>query len=188
MAGDPMARRLRGAAAALTAIGGLTGATASEPRGELATPLGKEEPRPVRNETARPADEVLTIRLFRIEKGTFPEFLKESQEGVWPFFEKLGARIVGMWQVVPGPGSDGPPADYDEVYLMTRYASVEHWAATREASKLGGNGPDYEAMRKALAARHAVTISTEVVFLKGFTGPNGPYYMPGTGERFVPAQ
>ena len=68
-------------------------------------------------------------RYFRIRKGTFDEFLKVSVEGVWPFFEKIGARVTGMWKVeytgVPGEASKESP-DYDEVYLSTRYASLEH--------------------------------------------------------------
>jgi hypothetical protein len=141
---------------------------------------------PVRNEAARPADEVVTLRYFRIKKGTFDQFLKASLEGVWPYFEKIGSRIIGMWQVFPAEGVEGPSkpsADYDEVYLMTRYASVEHWAATRDPVKMGGNGPDWEKCRAALALRNSLTISTTVTFMKGRAG-GGPYYMPGLAEKY----
>jgi len=143
---------------------------------------------PVRNEAARPGEEITTLRYWRIRKGGFPQFLEASEQGVWPFFEKIGARILGMWLVVPPPGANEASAEYDEVYLATRYASIAHWEATRDAASLGGDGPDYDALQKALAVRQSLTIETRLTVLKGVTGPLGPYYMPGTGERFQPAR
>ena len=140
---------------------------------------------PVRNLTAQPGEEIVTIRYWKIRKGTFPQFLEASETGIWPFFEKIGARIVGMWQVIPPPDGKEASPDYDEVYLTTRYASVEHWAATRDAAAMGGDGPDYAALQAALAVRQSLTIETKVTFLKGATGPLGPVYLPGTGEKFV---
>ena len=113
--------------------------------------------------------------------------LSTSQRGIWPFFEKIGARIVGMWQVIPPPDGKEASPDYDEVYLTTRYASLEHWAATRDAAALGGDGPDYAALQKALAVRQSLTIETKVTYMKGVVGPLGPVFMPGTGEKFVAA-
>lgn len=147
---------------------------------------------PVRNRAADPAligDEgIVTLRYWKIEKGAFPEFLSASQHGVWPYFEKIGARVIGMWQVMPAPNEDAISPDYDEVYLATRYASVEHWAATRNAVSLGGDGPDYRALQDALAVRRDLTIETRLTFLNGATGPMGPYFLPGTEEAFEPAQ
>ncbi|HYA15969.1 MAG TPA: hypothetical protein VEF06_00815 [Bryobacteraceae bacterium] len=100
-------------------------------------------PHPVRNDVAQPGQEVVTIRYFRIKKGTFDQFLKASQEGVWPFFNKMGVRMIGMWKVVDLPGAPGPKREnpgYDEVYLATRYASLAHWQATREDAKLAATG------------------------------------------------
>jgi hypothetical protein len=142
---------------------------------------------PVRNLTAQPGDEITTIRYWKIRKGTFPQFLEASQTGVWPFFEKIGARVVGMWLVVPGPNQQPASPDYDEVYLTTRYASLDHWASTRDAAALGGDGPDYAAMQAALAMRQSLTIETKVTFLKGVVGPLPPVFLPGTGETFARA-
>lgn len=142
---------------------------------------------PIRNFAARPGEEIVTIRYWKIKKGTFPQFLEASQRGVWPYFEKIGARIVGMWQVIPPPDGQQASPDYDEVYLTTRYASLEHWAATRDAAALGGDGPDYAELQKALDIRRSLTIETKVTYLKGATGPLGPVFLPGTGEKFVPA-
>jgi hypothetical protein len=140
------------------------------------------KPHPVRNGVAQAGEEIVTMRNFHIKKGTFPEFLKASQEEVWPYFEKIGSRIVGMWLVFDPDG--GPKKDYDEVYLMTRYASVEHWRATRDAVALGGDGPDWLKCRHGLDVRQSLTISTSVVFMQGATQVNKPYFMPGLVESY----
>lgn len=136
----------------------------------------------VRHDVAQAGDPVVTLRYFRIRKGSFPEFLKASEEGVWPFFEKIGSRVIGMWQVIhpAEAGATAPRAspDYDEVWLMTRYASVEHWQATRDMAGLGGNGPDYDKARKALELRDSLTLETSVQFLQGTTWQNPPVYLP----------
>lgn len=142
---------------------------------------------PVRNQAAQPGQEIVTIRYFRIRKGSFPEFLRVSQEGVWPYFEKIGSRVLGMWQVIPDPEGKGEARDYDEVYLATRYASLAHWSATRDAAALGGDGPDYAALQEALKVRRSLTLETRVTYLQGLTGPLPPVFLPPTGERFVPA-
>ena len=54
----------------------------------------------VQNQVAQPSQPITTMRYWRIEKGGFPRFLRTSQEGVWPYFEKIGARVVGMWKVL----------------------------------------------------------------------------------------
>lgn len=144
-------------------------------------------PHPVRNDVAQPGEEIVTIRYFRIKKGTFPQFLKASQDDVWPFFDKIGSRLIGMWQVFSAEGVDSqtrPNPEYDEVYLSTRYASLDHWKATRDAVSLGGNGPDWEKCQRGLALRQSLTLSTNVIFLKGAMATNAPAYMPGLAETY----
>lgn len=146
-------------------------------------------PAPVRNDTARESDEIVTLRYFKIKKGAFPEFYRASVEGVWPYFEKIGARVVGMWQIVH-PAVDGSATseespEYDEVYLMTRYASVEHWRATRETYKHGGNGPDWSKCMAAINLRRELTIETSLQFLKGHKWDNAPWFMPGLDETYT---
>lgn len=146
------------------------------------------KPRPVRNDVAQPGEEIVTLRHFRIRKGTFDQFLKASQEGVWPYFEKLGSRVIGMW-VETFPVVDGRPVgqespDYEDVYLMTRYASVEHWRATRDMATHGGNGPDWVKCRDALALRQTLTLESSVKFLKGDKWDNPPFFLPGLAEEY----
>ena len=156
-------------------------------RGGLNQAKDADRPHPVRNDVAQPGEEIVTLRYFKIKKGSFDEFLKVSIEGVWPYFEKLGSRVIGMWKVIAPAGVEGAPPenkDYDEVYLSTRYAGVDHWKASRDAIQHGGNGPDWVKCKAALDRRNALTISSNVVFLKGSMAPGGPYYMPGLDERY----
>lgn len=90
-----------------------------------------------------------------------------------------------MWKVIEAegvPGQSKPNNDYDEVYLSTRYASLDHWKATRDATSLGGNGPDWEKCQRGLALRRSLTLSTKVIFLKGAMAANQPLYMPGISD------
>ncbi len=158
----------------------------AQTRGAL-RPTDDKAAHPVRNDVAQGGEEIITLRYFRIKKGTFDQFLKASQEDVWPYFDKIGARMIGMWKVFPAEGVEGQtPAnkDYDEVYLSTRYASLEHWKATREPTKLGGNGPDWEKCQRGLALRQSLTISSHVIFLKGAMAANAPQFMPGLKEAY----
>jgi hypothetical protein len=157
-------------------------------RGGLNPVRDADRPHPVRNDVAQPGEEIVTLRYFKIKKGSFDEFLKVSVEGVWPYFEKLGSRVIGMWKVITPAGVDGAPQtenkDFDEVYLSTRYASVEHWKASRDGVLHGGNGPDWLKCKAALDRRTALTISSNVIFLKGSMAPGGPYFMPGLNENY----
>ncbi len=150
--------------------------------------LGKDsiasqaEKRPVRNQVAQAGEEISALRYWKVRKGSYPEIRRLSEESIWPFFEKTGARIMGMWKVEPPPGQDGP-SDYDEVYLLTRYASFAHWKATRDMVGLGGNGPDFEAAIDAVRKRQELATETRVTFLKGGSSDGRPYFMPGLGER-----
>ena len=146
-------------------------------------------PHPVRNDVAQPGREIATIRYFRIKKGTFEVFLRTSQEDIWPFFDKMGARVIGMWKVFDPAGGEAPKRenkDYDEVYLTMRYASIEHWKATRDGAQLAGNGPDWERCQKGLALRQSLTLATNVIFLERAMATNGPFYMPWLKENYEP--
>lgn len=149
-----------------------------------------ERPLPVRNDAAQAGDEVVALRHFKIKKGRFDEFYQASVTGVWPYFEKMGARIIGMWKVIhptvdgTAAGTDSP--DYDDVYLVTRYASMDHWKMTRETVKHGGNGPDWDQCFEALRVRRDLTLDTSVSFLQGHKWDSAPWYMPGLDERYEP--
>jgi hypothetical protein len=156
-------------------------------------------PHPVRNDVPRPSTEIVTLRSFRIAKGSFEEFNRLSREGVWPFFEKVGARAIGQWKRVypqleqAARGGASEPArespDYDEAYMMFRYAGYEHWQATRPQvmARLGGDGPNYQACVEALRRRAALTLSSEVRFLEGYLHHSVPVFLPPLDEGYRPA-
>ncbi len=156
----------------------------------------QETPRPVRNDIARAGEEFLVLRHQQLMKGAHERFFELSRDGVWPYFEKNGARIVGQWRrVYPTPeeldrrgtevGAVESP-EFDEVYMMARYASYEHWQATRPAvmARLGGNGPDYEACVEALERRRDLTLDTSVRFLRGHFYGSPPVYLPPLDETY----
>jgi len=157
---------------------------ATEPFTGGLAPVREGASRPVRNDAHRAGREVVTLRYFKIKAGAFPEFLAASRDQIWPYFEKIGARVIGMWRVVPELGAKPDARDYDEVYLATRYASLEHWAATRDTVAHGGNGPDWDACKRGLDFRDGVTLATHVIFLEGEMAPGGPYFMPGLPEKY----
>ena len=143
------------------------------------------EPAPVRNDVAQPGGEVVTLRYWKIQKGAFGRFHEASVEGVWPFFEKIGARIVGQWKVVyPEEGNREENPDFDEVVMLTRYASYAHWQASRRPAELGGNGPDYDKLRDAIQLRRSLSIETSVEFLQGYMYQSPPVFMPGLKARY----
>jgi hypothetical protein len=77
-------------------------------------------------------------------------------------------------------------ADYDEVITMIRFASHAHWQAMRSerAVLIGGNGPDWQAWRRALDAQRALTRETSVEFLEGEMYHSPPVFTPSLGERY----
>ena len=95
----------------------------------------------VRNERPRTGTEVLVLRHQQLRKGAHDAYYRSSLDGVWPWYEKIGTRIVGQWMVID---PDEPAADH--AYRLARYASLEHWRATRDPAnvRLGGDGGDRE--------------------------------------------
>ena len=141
----------------------------------------------VRNGEARPGEEIVTLRYWKIDKGTFDQFLEASIDGVWPYYEKIGARIIGQWKVIyPERATDVESPDYDEVYMMTRYASYDHWQATRPrvSANLGGNGPDWQKMIEAVRFRQSLSQETSIQFLRGYLYDSPPIFLPGLGEQY----
>mgnify|MGYP000362637374 CR=1 FL=1 len=77
---------------------------------------------------------------------------------------------------------EGNSADYDEAILLTRYAGLAHWRASRAPFELGGNGPDAQALAKAHQYRQSVTLETSFKILNGKLADNGPYHMPAVTD------
>ena len=147
----------------------------------------EDAPHAVRLDVAQPGDELVAFRRYKIEKDRFDRFHVPLREAAWPFLEKIGVRPIGEWRrFYPAPpvGDRDESAAYDEAVTLTRYASYEHWQATRNLRGLGGDGPDYRAAMEAYEARHALTQETSVLFLQGDMFPNPPTYGPPLSERY----
>ena len=145
-------------------------------------------PLPVRNDVPREGEELLVLRHQKLRKGGHEGYYRLSVEGVWPWFEKIGTRIVGQWQVIRPDGSQANP-DYDEGYRLARYAGYAHWKATRQGQILGGNGPDYRKNTAALKARSRYVLGSDgAYFLQGRTAAAAPYHMPALAETYEPAE
>lgn len=153
--------------------------------------LTGQEPasRPVRNNVAQPGTELLVFRHQKLHKGGHEAYFELSRWGVWPWFEKIGSRIVGQWKVIH-PDASAEDPDFDHGYRLARYASYDHWKATRRGQVLlGGDGPDYHRSREALQARsHYVAGSDGAYFLEGKTAATQVYYMPALEELYQPAE
>ena len=159
--------------------------------GLVSASLGQQPdaPRPVRNDVPQEGTELLVLRHQKLHKGGHEAYFRLSREGVWPWFEKIGSRIVGQWMVIHPDRSEADAA-FDHGYRLARYASYEHWKATRRGHLLlGGDGPDYRRNREALSARnHYVVGSDGAYFLEGVTATTQPYYMPALEETYELAE
>jgi len=138
---------------------------------------------PVRNDVPRPGREILVLRHHELKKGAHEEFYRISRDDYWPYFERLGARVVGQWK------SYAPACvDSDDVYRLVRYASFEHWEATRadRAHRLiAGDGPARAKAQQALAERARLEIGSRgAYFLQGGPPPDAPLFMPALAERY----
>lgn len=98
---------------------------------------------------------IVVQRSFTIERGSFAEFERLSREGIWPYMEARGCKIVGLFTNMHG----GPS---DEIVLNTAYASMAHWEATRDDEPLPADASAelrelHSAYIAALRARREIT-------------------------------
>jgi len=114
-------------------------------------------PRPL-DATPPREDGVYAHRWFWLQPADWTEFQTLSEDGVWPYFESDGCRIVGLWRSMePGPLA--------KALLITRYPSVAHWERTRLQSPDAPPGADarlYERARTAARRRAEITIRSVV--------------------------
>ena len=111
---------------------------------------------------------IVVERSFTIERGTAVEFERLSREGVWPYMEARGCKILGLFMNLHG----GPS---NEIVLLTAYDSMAHWEATRDEAPLPNTADDdlkakYDAFRQALRARRDLTLVTSTRVLRPITG------------------
>ena len=156
--------------------------------------FAQDEPFPVRNDIPRDSQqEIIMMRHAYLEPGSYDYWYEQSMTGVWPWFERLGARILGDFEIVYPLGDDATP-NQDEALRFARYASYEHWQATRGNASAGdtggslilaGNGGLSEASTRGLQNRRQVSQGSRGgVFLQGYMAETRPIYMPGLAENY----
>ena len=81
---------------------------------------GAQPPTPVRNDVPRMGQqEVIMMRHAYHEAGSYEAWHEASRSGVWPYFERLGARILGDFEIVHPAGADPTPGQ-DEALRFAR--------------------------------------------------------------------
>jgi hypothetical protein len=142
-----------------------------------------QPPRPVRNDVPRPGRELDVLRNHRLKKGGHVPFFQYSRDGLWPYFDRIGARVVGQWKIIE-PAATG---DVEDVYRLTRYASFQHWLGTRSGnqSPIGGDGPAWAKGQAGINDRLNFEVgSAGAYFLEGTVAPDTPIFMPPVPERY----
>ena len=144
-------------------------------------------PTPVRHDVAKHGREILVLRNHRLQAGGHEQFYQSSRDDVWPYFERMGARVIGQWKVIRTDAA--APQGQEDVYRLVRYASIEHWEATRFQRTTVGDGPAFEKDQKGRRERASIEAGSRgAFFLQGETAPGGPYFMPALREKYEMVQ
>jgi hypothetical protein len=147
------------------------------------SPAQSAAPTPVRNDVAKQDREILVLRNHRLRAGGHEQFYQASRDDVWPYFERMGARVVGQWKIFQTDAV--APQGVEDVYRLVRYTGIEHWQATRYQRSTAGDGPAFEKDQKGRKERAGIEVGSKgAFFLQGETAPGGPYYMPTLREKY----
>ena len=107
---------------------------------------------------------IYTIRTFHVHRKDYAEFVRFSEEVIWPNIENKGGRSLGLWVVALG----GP----ERIFLMTRYESVGHWLDTRSWTGLQNEGK----------GRAALVHDTEAIAIRPITQTQPSIYSSASLE------
>lgn len=95
---------------------------------------------------------IYTIRTFQVERQNFGEFVRLSEEKIWPALESQGGRSLGLWVIAIGGA--------ERIFLMTRYDSLAHWQETRNWGVRGGR------LQSTAAERTRLVQDTDLIALR----------------------
>jgi len=141
------------------------------------------DPTPVRHDVAKQGREILVLRNHRLQAGGHEQFYQASRDDVWPYLERMGARVIGQWKVIRTDAI--APQGQEDVYRLVRYASLEHWEATRFQRATAGDGPAFDKDQNGRKARATIELGSRgAYFLQGETAPGGPYFLPPLREKY----
>lgn len=136
-----------------------------------------EEVRLLRSVASRPKESlpdedrqaVYGYRKFFISASDLDEFVRCSEEGVWPRIEAQGARILGLWRTAAA-------TDPLEVVLLTGYRGPAHWEATRGSEPMpeGFDSDLWERSRRLGARRNELTLKSWVLLMRALELDGAP--------------
>ena len=101
-------------------------------------------------------------RRFFIHPSDLDEFVRHSEDGIWPRIEAQGACILGLWTTV---AATSPM----EIVLLTGYEGPAHWEETRATKDESPEGIDPEMWvrsRRAAQERRLLTTKTWVRLMR----------------------
>ena len=101
-------------------------------------------------------------RRFFIDPSDLNEFVRHSENGIWPRIEAQGACILGLWTTVAATS----PL---EIVLLTGYEGPAHWEETRATNDESPEGIDPEIWvrsRRLRDARRLLTTKTWVRLMR----------------------
>ena len=103
-----------------------------------------------------------------------------------PVVNKMGVRGLGIWKLIyPEPATHKEHDDYDEVMMISRYASYEHWQASQAPKLIIGDGPDFKTWEEAASQREALIQDKWHRFLQGELYGSPPTYIPPLRESYI---
>jgi len=147
---------------------------------------GTGEELPVRYDLPVPGGGLAELCCWKIEKGSFEAFDALTRDGMLPVMNKMGIRGLGIWKMVYNEQSIGEEdGGYDEAMMIERYASYEHWRASREPAQTIGNGLDFAAWKKAYEERESLVQEKWQRFLQGELYRSPPTYIPPLKEHYI---
>jgi len=107
-------------------------------------PLGTRRPP---EDTPDGAPGIYALRSFQVRPGDVAEFVRRSEEAVWPWYEAQGARPLGLWRA--------HVAERPLIWMLTHYADLGVWEASRDP----GPEPEDPALRTKWRALRAANRS-----------------------------
>lgn len=111
---------------------------------------------------------IYTMRTFQVKPENRDEFVRLSEEKLWPALEEQGARALGLWQRVAGGA--------ERVLQMTRYDSLARWQEIHHGDERG-------ILQETLSERLKFVDDTDMIALSPLTRRqpegNAPESEPG---------
>ncbi len=131
--------------------------------------IESEEVRVMRSIASRPKQiipaedrrAIYGYRRFFIDPEDHNDFVRYSEEGIWPRIESQGARILGLWSPIAATSPQ-------EIVLMTGYHGPAHWEETRTPQSRPAEYEEksWERMLEMYGARRRLPLRSSVRLMR----------------------